>query len=118
VWLDRRADQPRPIRVWLYDVRGRTIMSARLENYKPIAAAGGAPVMPTLITADWPLNVPQQPNQAALTRMVIRLRDMKTQAVPADYYRPPEEVMASGRRLDASGAPTETATGVARHGNP
>jgi len=81
----QRNRQRRPFRVEFLDADGRMVLSARLEDYRPIS--GGPPprpVMPTDIRIDWPQRE---------SKLRIRLTEMTTEPrgdpAAAARFRPP-----------------------------
>jgi len=102
-WSD---DEPaRPFEMNFFDANGLRVMTAKLSDYKLIAAAAPAKthiVMPTDIEIVWP---------EADSHMHIVLSEMSTKPVPSAAFRfsdhapplPPEQVI----QVDAGGVPPE-----------
>ena len=103
-WSDE--ERPRPFEMNFFDANGLRVMTAKLKDYKLIAADPPAKtyvVMPTDIEIVWP---------EADSRMHIVLSEMSTKAVPPEVFRfsdhapalPGEKVVQVDSGITAGGA--------------
>jgi hypothetical protein len=84
IWLDRRADPPRPYKVWLFDRQGQVAMEADLGDYEAVFMGGkvhGGPVIPTDIRIRWP---DSDPVRAIRLRLSGASVETDEQTVPSE----------------------------------
>ena len=84
IWLDRRAEPPRPYKVWLYNRQGQVAMEAELGDYAVVATNGdptSAPVIPTDIRIQWPDSDPVRGIRLRLSGASVATDE---QTVPAE----------------------------------